>query len=93
MVQNRDASNLMSQSIDANQIYNTFYNLAQELEPFVELGDLKIAFDSQKNVYLLGNDFQEQLHANFALHREVREELRKLIAKHRSLKKSEESSG
>jgi len=47
-------------------------------------GDLKIAFDSQKNVYLLGNDFQEQLQVNFALHREVREQLRKLIAKHRS---------
>jgi hypothetical protein len=76
----------MSQPIDVNQIYNTFYHLARELELFVEVGDLKIAFDSHKNVYLLGNDFQEQLQANFALHREVRDELRTLIAKHRSQK-------
>ncbi|MEW6495769.1 MAG: hypothetical protein AB1589_25100 [Cyanobacteriota bacterium] len=76
----------MSQSIDVSQIYNTFYHIARELEPFVEIGDLKIAFDSHKNVYLLGNDFQEQLHANLALHREVREELRNLIAKRRSQK-------
>ena len=73
----------MSQPIDVSQIYNTFYHLARELEPFVEVGDLKIGFDSQKNVYLLGNDFQEQLQANWALHREVREQMRNLIGKHR----------
>ena len=74
----------MSQPIDVSRIYNTFHHVVRELEAFVEVGDLKIAFDSQKNVYLLGNDFQEQLQVNFALHREVREQLRKLIAKHRS---------
>ncbi len=76
----------MSKSIDVGQIYNTFYNLVQELEPFVEIDDLKIAFDRQKNVYLLGNDFQEQLQSNFSLYVEVREELRNLIAKRRSQK-------
>lgn len=76
----------MSQPIDVSQIYNTFYHVARELEPFVEVGDLKIAFDSHKYVYLLGNDFQEQLQVNLALHREVREELRNLIAKRRSRK-------
>lgn len=73
---------------DVNQIYSTFYCLVKELELFVEVGDLKIAFDSQGNVYLLGSDFQEQLQVNFALHREVRNELRILIAKHRSQKET-----
>ncbi|HEY9607672.1 MAG TPA: hypothetical protein V6C85_39165 [Allocoleopsis sp.] len=73
---------------DVSQIYNTFYHLVEELEPFVEVSDLKIAFDSQKNVYLLGSDFQEQLQVNFTLHREVRNELRILIAKHRSQKET-----
>lgn len=76
----------MSRPIDVNQIYNTFYNLVQELEPFVEINDLKISFDSQKNVYLLGNDFQEKLQSKFSLYVEVREELRNLIAKRRSQK-------
>ncbi|MBD1834884.1 hypothetical protein H6F61_19820 [Cyanobacteria bacterium FACHB-472] len=56
----------MSQSIDVSQIYNTFYHLAQELEPCVEIDDLRIIFDSQNNVYLLGKYFQEQLHVNFS---------------------------
>jgi bacterioferritin (cytochrome b1) len=79
----------MSQPVNVSQvsqIYNTFYHLVRELEAFVEVDDLKIAFDSHQNVYLLGQDFQEQLHADFAAHREVREELRNLIAKHRSRK-------
>ena len=76
----------MSQPIDVSQIYNTFYHVVRELEAFVEVDDLRISFDSHKNVYLLGKDFQEQLHANFALHRAVRSELQNLIAKHRSLK-------
>lgn len=74
----------MNSSADASQVFNTFYHLVQELEPFVRVSDLKIAFDQQRNVYLLGDDFQEQVHANFSLPREVRGELRKLIAKHRS---------
>lgn len=76
----------MSQSIDVSQIYNTFYHLAQELEPFVEINDLRITFDSQRNVYFFGKYFQQQLHVNFSLHREVREELRNPVAKHRSQK-------
>jgi hypothetical protein len=77
----------MSQPIDVSRIYNTFHHVVRELEAFVEVGDLKIAFDSQKNVYLLGNDFQEQLHFDSALPRRVRSELQNLIAKHRSLKR------
>ena len=77
----------MSQPIDVRQIYSTFCNVVQELEAFVEVDDLRIVFDSHKNVYLLGKDFQEQLHANLAANSQVRSELQNLIAKHRSLKR------
>lgn len=71
-------------SQNAGQIYSTFLHLTQELEPFVKVDDLKIAFDNKGNAYLQGEDFQEQIHANFTLWREVRNEIRNLIAKHRS---------
>lgn len=74
----------MNQSPNPSQIVSTFTNLTRELEPFVKLEDVRIAFDSKGNVYIQGNDFQEQLQANFALWREVREEIRIIIAKHRS---------
>ncbi|MGB3694968.1 MAG: hypothetical protein WA865_19040 [Spirulinaceae cyanobacterium] len=71
---------------NVSQIFNTFSNLTQELEPFVKVDDLKVAFDNKGNAYLQGNDFQEQLQANSDLWREVRNEMRVLIAKHRSNK-------
>ncbi|MGB6295323.1 MAG: hypothetical protein WBF90_03960 [Rivularia sp. (in: cyanobacteria)] len=74
----------MNQSPNPSQVVSTFVNLTRELEPFVKLDDVRIAFDSKGNVYIQGDDFQEQLHANFALWREVREEIRIIIAKHRS---------
>ena len=71
-------------SQNVSQLFNTFFHLTQELEPFVKVDDLKIAFDYRGNAYLQGNDFHEQIHANFTLWREVRNEIRCLIAKHRS---------
>jgi hypothetical protein len=50
------------------------------------------AFDSEGNAYLIGDDFQEQIHANFMLWREVRNEIRILIAKHRSQYKPDEKT-
>lgn len=69
---------------NVGQIFNTFFNLIQELEPFVKTDDLKIAFDNKGNAYLQGNDFQEKIYADFTLWRQVRNEMRSLIAKHRS---------
>jgi hypothetical protein len=74
----------MNQSPNPSQIVSTFKNLTRELEPFVKLDDVRIAFDSKGNIYIQGDDFQEQLQANFLLWREVREEIRIIIAKHRS---------
>ena len=80
----------MSNPPDVAQVFNTFTNLTNELKLFTKTDDLKIAFDSQDNVYLIGDDFQEQIHTNFTLWREVRNELRILIAKHRSQYKPDE---
>jgi hypothetical protein len=74
----------MNNSVNVAQTFSTFANLIQELKPFVKTDDLKIAFDSEANVYLIGDGFQEQIHANFTLWREVKNEIRILIAKHRS---------
>lgn len=67
-----------------NEVINAFRNLVRELEPFVKVDDLRVAFDMKGNVYILGDDFQEQLNSNFQLHRVIREDIRMLIAKHRS---------
>jgi hypothetical protein len=82
----------MSNSVNVAQIFNTFANLTKELEPFIKTDDLRIAFDSEANVYLIGDDFQEQIHANFMSWREVRNEIRILIAKHRSQYKPDEKA-
>ena len=77
----------MGQSVNSQnvgQIFNTFFHLTRELEPFVKVDDLKVAFDNKGNVYLQGEDFQEPIHTNFSLPREVRNEIRQLLAKHRS---------
>lgn len=68
---------------EVSQIHNAFFHLVRELEPFVEVNDLRVSFNGKGNAFLEGDDFREQLHANFSLHRLVREELLSLIAKHR----------
>lgn len=65
-----------------SETYSTFVNLLKDVEEFVETRDLKLAFDAEGNIYLIGNNFVEQVHANVLLHREVREKMREIIAKH-----------
>lgn len=72
--------------------FNTFVNLIEELKPFVKTDDLRVAFDSKRNAYLIGDDFEEQIHANFTLWRDIRNEIRILIAKHRSQYKPDNSN-
>lgn len=71
----------MSQHTNASQVFNTFVNLLNELEDFTEVNSLKISFDREGHVFLTGTDFQEQLQADFTLHREVKAELRQIIAR------------
>ena len=72
----------MNSQQKVSQIFNTFYHLLKELELFIDTHDLKLAFDRDGNAYLLGSGFQEQLKANPTLSREVRQEMRDIIAKH-----------
>jgi predicted component of type VI protein secretion system len=74
--------NVMSQHTDVSQVFNTFSNLLSELEAFADVSNLKLAFDRERNVYLLGSNFQEQLHANLSSWREVKAELSQIIAKY-----------
>jgi beta-xylosidase len=67
------------------QQYNTFHHLMKDLEPFVDTRDIKLSFDKDGNAYLVASDFTEQLQADPKLHRQVREEMRQIIAKHRSI--------
>jgi hypothetical protein len=80
MEQSCKSLNSMSLHSNASQVLNTFINLVKELEAFTEVSNLKIAFDREGNAFLIGPDFQEQLHANPVLHREVKAELRQIIA-------------
>ncbi|MDZ8054494.1 MAG: hypothetical protein RMX68_002565 [Aulosira sp. ZfuVER01] len=81
----------MSNSANVAQVFSTLANLTKELQPFIRTDDLRIEFDIKGNVYLIGDDFQEQIHANFSLWREVRNETRILIAKNRSQYKPPEN--
>ena len=62
--------------------YTTFYHLVRELETFVDTSELKIAYDSETNAYLVGNGFLVQIEADFALQRIVKEAMREIISKH-----------
>lgn len=68
---------------EAGSVVNTFRHLTAELEPFVKVDDLKLCFDRHGNVYLQGDDFQEQIQAKFSVTRELQNELRRILAKHR----------
>jgi hypothetical protein len=71
----------MSQHPNAAQLFNTFINLLKELEPFADTRNLKLAFDSERKVYLIGSDFQEPLQSNLNVWREVKAEMRDIIAR------------
>ena len=70
--------------IEPGACVNAFHNLVTELEPFVKVEDLRIAFDFEFNCYLVGNNFQERLDEKNRTHQEIRENIRVLLAKHRS---------
>ncbi|HEY9657779.1 MAG TPA: hypothetical protein V6C65_04885 [Allocoleopsis sp.] len=69
----------MSQYPNASQLFNTFIKLVQELELFADTRDVKLAFDQEGKVYLIGNGFQEPLQSNLEMVR-VEAEMRRIIA-------------
>lgn len=72
---------IMENFPDASQTCNTFLTLLKELEQFADVNPLKIAFDRNGKVYLLGDDFMEEVKANYKLPREVRDAMRDIIAR------------
>lgn len=75
----------MASGKDIGQIYNTFHHLLIDLEPFVDVSEMRLAFDKDGNTFLVAPDFTEPLKADPKLHRLVRKEMREVIAKHRSI--------
>ena len=71
---------------NVGQVFNTFHHLLKELEPFVDTKDMRLAFDKDGNGFLIAPDFSEPLQADPKLHRLVREEMRQIIARHRSIR-------
>ena len=63
------------------EVTNTFLNLVKDLKDFVDTSDLNIAFDKDRNVYLMGADFTEKLTPHTTW-RQEQDEMRTLIAKH-----------
>lgn len=75
----------MASSQDVGRIFNTFYHLLRDLEPFVQIEEMRLAFDKDGNAFLVAPDFSEPLEADSNLHRLVRQEMHQIIAKHRQL--------
>jgi hypothetical protein len=69
---------------DPSSVVSLFRNLTADLEPFVKVDDLKLCFDRHGNLYLQGDDFQEQIQTGFGTAQEFQSELRSMLAKHRS---------
>ncbi|MGG6241592.1 hypothetical protein ACQ4N7_23445 [Nodosilinea sp. AN01ver1] len=76
----------MASTQNVGQVFNTFHHLLKELEPFVDVKNMRLAFDKDGNGFLVAPDFTEPLEADSKLHRLVREEMRQIIAKHRLIK-------
>ena len=75
----------MTSMRDVAQTFNTFHHLLKDLEPFVDVKDMRLSFDMEGNAFLAAPDFSVQLQADSKVHRLVREEMRQVIAAHRSI--------
>jgi hypothetical protein len=67
------------------EVYNTFVNLAKDLEPFVDMSNMRVSFDKDNNALLEAPDFTEKIDNTLSTWRAMRAHLHQLIAKHRSI--------
>lgn len=72
----------IANSSNVSQIYNTFYHVLNELEPFAQIEGVRLAIDYQGRTFVCGQNFDMQLQSNFSLHRELRLEIQGIIAKY-----------
>ncbi|MBD2425412.1 hypothetical protein [Phormidium sp. FACHB-1136] len=66
-------------------MYETFRHLLRDLEPFVNVTEMRLAFDKEGNAFLVAPDFSEPLDTKNQGNQAAREEMRQVIAKHRSI--------
>jgi len=68
---------------DPTQTHGTFTSLLAELEEFMDTSGLELTFDRERNVFLCGPEFREQLTADPMLRREIKNQMREILAKYR----------
>lgn len=67
-------------------IYSNFQNVIKDLEIFIDTEGIYLAFNKDGQALLIGPDFSEPLGGEAAaVHKSTREEIRHLLAKHRSI--------
>jgi len=74
---------LDEQKYDPNRTYGIFSSLLEELEGFMDTSGIELIFDRDRNVFLSAPEFREQLTANPMLQREIRNQMREILAKYR----------
>ncbi|MBD1914296.1 MULTISPECIES: hypothetical protein [Cyanophyceae] len=75
----------MASSQDVGQIFNTFHHLLMDLDPFVNVKEMRLTFDKDGQAFLVAPDFSELIQSDPKIHRLLREEMRQIIAKYRSI--------
>ena len=75
----------MASSQDVGQIFNTFHHLLMDLDPFVNVKEMRLTFDKDGQAFLVAPDFSEPIQSDPKIHRLLREEMRQIIAKYRSI--------
>lgn len=75
------ASNITNSST-VGQVYNTFYHVLKDLEPYIQADTIRLAIDHQGRVFVCGQNFGVQLQSDFGLHRQLRAEIQGIIAQH-----------
>jgi hypothetical protein len=82
----------MASTQNVGQIFNTFHHLLKDLEPFVDVKEICLTSDKDGQAFLVAPDFSEPIQADPKIHRLVREEMRQVIAKHRSIPSDQSSN-
>lgn len=75
----------MLSKMQIHEMYVTFQELIKDLEPFIDTTGMRLAFDKNGHAFLVAPDFSESLNAKPQGNPSAREEMRRVLAKHRSV--------
>ncbi|MGB3310504.1 MAG: hypothetical protein WBG32_12295 [Nodosilinea sp.] len=76
----------MASTQNVGQTFNTFHHLLKDLEPFVDVKEMRLTFDKDGQAFLVAPDFSEPIQSDPKIHRLLREEMHQIIARHRSIR-------